>query len=424
MEQTTDRHDVLIVGAGQAGSRAAMALRQLGFNGTIALLGDEPEPPYSRPPLSKEYLSGSAEFEKMLLRPANYWAEKRIGLHTGRRAVAVDAARHFVRLEDGATWHYGRLIWATGGAARRLSCPGNDLPDVHTVRTHSDVDKILSTLHAVSRIVIVGGGFIGLETAAVMKKLGKSVVLVEGQDRVMARVCGATLSRFYEKAHRENGVDIRLGAGVAGIEEESGTVVRVHLSSGESVAADIVIVGIGIEPAVEPLIEAGAESGNGVTVDAYCQTSLPDVFAIGDCASHSNRYAEGARVRVESVQNANGMALTVAKRVMGAAEPYDVLPWFWSNQFDLRLQTAGLCSGFDQEVLRGDPATRAFSVAYMKNGRLIAMNCVNSPRDFVQAKAIISEGGQVSVDVLSDSDRALTNHAARAVQESGDRFRY
>lgn len=386
-----DHYDVLIVGGGHAGAQAAIALRQNGFEGRIAIVGDEPELPYERPPLSKEYFAGEKEFARLLIRPETFWTERQIDMLLGRRVVAVDAGAHILALGDGDTLSYGKLVWATGGAARRLACAGHDLARVHAVRSRADVDRMMGELPGVSRVVVIGGGYIGLEAAAVLAKLGKQVVLLEALDRVLARVAGADISRFYEADHRAHGVDVRTGVAVDCIAgEEAATGVR--LAGGETIPADMVIVGVGIIPAVEPLAAAGAVTSNGVEVDEYCRTSLPDIYAVGDCAAHENRFAGGARVRIESVQNATDQATTAAKHIVGAVEPYAAVPWFWSNQYDLKLQTVGISAGHDETVLRGDPAARAFSVVYLKDGKVVALDCVNAVKDYVQGRKLVAEG--------------------------------
>lgn len=402
--------DVLIVGAGHGGAQAAIALRQRGFAGSIALVGEEPELPYERPPLSKDYLAGDKPFERLLIRPPGFWDERAVPMLTGRRIVAVDPAARTVTDADGNTIGYGTLIWATGGSPRRLGCAGHDLAGVHAVRTRADVDALAAELPGVARIAVIGGGYIGLEAAAVLAKLGKAVTVIEAQPRVLARVAGEPLSRFFEAEHRAHGVDLRLGVAVECIEGE-GRATGVRLSGGEVVAADLVIVGIGIVPAVGPLLAAGAAGGNGVTVDAGCRTTLPDVFAIGDCAAHANRFAGGATIRLESVQNANDMANTVARVLTGEPASYDAVPWFWSNQYDLKLQTVGLSAGHDAAIVRGDPATRSFSVVYLRGGRVIALDCVNRVKDYVQGRRLVEEGAAIAPDRLADAEVALKDLA-------------
>lgn len=396
-----EQYDVLIVGAGHGGAQAAIALRQGKFEGSIAIIGDEPELPYERPPLSKEYLAGDKSFDRILIRQPAFWEERDVTMLPGHRVVAVDPAAHRVTTTDGAAIGYGKLIWATGGQARRLSCQGHDLAGVHTVRTRADADRMIAELPEVTNAVVIGGGFIGLEAAAVLAKFGKKVTLLEALDRVMARVAGPELSNFYQNEHRAHGVDVRLGVAVTAIEGD-GKVTGVRLADGNVVPADLVVVGIGIIPAVEPLIAAGAEGGNGVRVDAQCRTSLPDIFAVGDCALHANRFAAGAEVRLESVQNATDQATVAAKTILGEDVSYEATPWFWSNQYDLKLQTIGLSIGYDQSVVRGDPATRSFSVISLKQGKVIALDCVNATKDYVQGRKLVETGAVIDPARLAD----------------------
>lgn len=396
-----DRRGVVIIGAGHAGAACAIALRQAKFDGPIRLVGDESEFPYERPPLSKEYLAGEKDFERLLIRPPQFWAERNIELIPGTRVTRVDTPARMVETAQGAAIGYDSLVWAAGGTPRPLACPGADLPGVHSVRTRADIDVIRGALPHVRRVAIVGGGYIGLEAAAVLTKLGCSVVLLEALDRVLARVAGEALSRFFETEHRAHGVDLRLGCSVAALVGKD-RVSGVQLADGEAIDADMVIVGIGIIPAVAPLLEAGAAGENGVSVDRYCRTSLADVYAIGDCALHANDFADGAQVRLESVQNANDMATCVARALTGSPQPYRAVPWFWSNQFDLKLQTVGLSHGHDASVVRGDPATRSFSVVYLRAGRVIALDCVNAVKDFVQGRALVESAATPDPSQLAD----------------------
>lgn len=389
-------YDVLIVGGGHGGAQAAIALRQQGFAGSLAIVGAEPWPPYERPPLSKDYLAGEKEFERLLIRPLAFWAERNVELLLGQAVVAVSPDAKIVTLENEAQLGYGTLIWAAGGKAKRLSCEGFER--VHTIRDRGDTDRLVAELPDVKRVAVIGGGYIGLEAAAVMRKLGREVVLLEALDRVLARVAGEPVSRFYEAEHRAHGVEVRTGTGMDSIVPEG-----VRLADGEIVPADLIVAGIGIDAAIGPLAEAGAETGNGVHVDAFCRTTLPNVYAIGDCAAHENRFAGGARIRLESVQNANDQANTAARAIMGAPEPYVATPWFWSNQYDLKLQTVGLCQGHDELVVRGDPAARSFSVVYLKAGRVIALDCVNAVKDYVQGRKLIEAGAAPDRAALADS---------------------
>jgi 3-phenylpropionate/trans-cinnamate dioxygenase ferredoxin reductase subunit len=389
-------YDVLIIGAGHGGAQTAIALRQRGFDGSIALIGDEPDMPYERPPLSKEYLAGTKSRERILLRPPQFWSDRRVDLLLGVKVVAVDADRRTVTDQQGSAIGYRTLVWATGGEARRLACDDASLTGVHSIRSRADVDRLMRELSSAKAICIVGAGYIGLETAAVLTKLGRKVIVLEVQDRVLARVAGEPLSRFYEAEHRARGVDLRLNTSVVSLEGQDGRVSALRLGDGSLLACDLLVVGIGIAPKVEPLTSAGAQGGNGVAVDEHCATSLPGVYAVGDCALHASRFADGLRIRLESVQNANDMAMTVAQAVMGVPQPYETVPWFWSNQYDLKLQTIGLSAGHDEVVVRGDPATRSFSVIYLKHGEVRALDCVNAVKDFVQGRQLVMTRARLS----------------------------
>ena len=372
------------------------------------MIGREPEPPYERPPLSKEYLAGDKSFNRLYLRPTHFWAEKNITLALGREVVGVDPEAKSLALADGGSIIYGKLVWATGGEPRGLSCAGANLAGVHAVRTRADVDKLKAELEAGSKnAVVIGGGYIGLEAAAVLTKLGCNVTLLEALPRILARVAGEDLSSFFEAEHRAHGVDLRTNVTVDCIVGDETKVTAVKLADGSVLTADFVIVGIGIAPSVGALLDAGATGGNGVDVDEFCRTSLTDVFAVGDCAAHANDFADGAVIRVESVQNANDQGTLVAKEICGGAQPYKAMPWFWSNQYDLKLQTVGLSTGHDTAVLRGDPNTRSFSVVYLKNGRVIALDCVNMVKDYVQGRKLVEARAVISAQNLADDNVPL-----------------
>lgn len=399
-------YDVLIVGAGHAGAQAGIALRQAGFEGSVAMIGDEKDPPYERPPLSKEYFAGEKTFERILIRPATFWAERNIDMLLGQRVRGVDPEGKFVTAGDEQIG-YGKLIWCTGGSPRMLTCNGADAANVHGVRRREDVDAMMAQMDSITHVTVIGGGYIGLEAAAVLSKFGKKVVLLEALDRVLARVAGEELSRFYEAEHRAHGVDLRTGARMDCIEVADGRATAVLMQDGERIATDMVIVGIGIVPETGPLIAAGASGGNGVDVDEYGRTSLPDIYAVGDCAAHENGFARGARIRLESVQNANDQAKTAVAHIMGKEEPYNAVPWFWSNQYDLKLQTVGLSTDHDQTILRGDPTKRSFSVLYLKAGKLIAVDAVNAVKDYVQARAHVLAGAVLDPAQLADASVPL-----------------
>lgn len=401
-----ESYDILIVGAGHAGAQAAIALRQQKFEGTIALMGNEKYPPYERPPLSKDYLAGEKEFDRILLRPESFWAERGIDLLTGCRVSKVDAEEKKVVLANDDEVGFAKLIWATGGSPRMLDCPGSQARNIHGVRSRADVDKIMAALPTTENVAVVGGGYIGLEAAAVLTKLGKKVTVLEALDRVLSRVAGETLSRFYEDEHRGQGVTVELNAKVESFETNGdGMATAVLLDDGRKFDADMVIVGIGIIPETGPLVAAGAAAGNGVDVDQHCRTSLADIYAIGDCAMHSNKFANGAMIRLESVQNANDQAKVAALDIVGQECEYDAVPWFWSNQFDLKLQTVGISTGFDDYLLRGDTDARSFSIVYFRDNKVIALDCVNATKDYVQGrKAVV---GALTLDKIQLADQDI-----------------
>jgi 3-phenylpropionate/trans-cinnamate dioxygenase ferredoxin reductase subunit len=397
------RYDVIIVGAGHGGAQAAIALRQRNFEGSILVIGRDTEPPYERPPLSKEYLSREKPFDRILIRPPGFWGERGIELKLGASVIGVDPDAHQVTTEAGEIFDYGILIWAAGGDPRKLSCPGAELSGIYYLRDRADADRIMNELDSGAKLVtVIGGGYIGLEAAAALAKLGCQVTLLEALPRVLARVAGEDLSRFYEAEHRAHGVNLQTDTQVIAVEGEGGRVTQVRLADGSVVAADMVVVGIGIVPAAGPLLAAGAAGGNGVAVDQYCRTSLPDIYAIGDCAAHPNKFAEQSTIRLESVQNASDMAVAATMAICGDPQSYNATPWFWSNQFDLKLQTVGLHSGHDAAVLRGEPAARSFSVIYLRHGRVIALDCVNAVKDFVQGRKLVERRACVSARSLAD----------------------
>lgn len=411
-----DSPRILIVGSGHGGAQTAIGLRSNpAFTGSITIVTDDTELPYERPPLSKDYFAGAKTFERLLLRPATYWQDRHVQILTGRRVVRVDTDAKHVITEDGTTLAYDTLVWAAGGRPRTLTCDGATLNGVHQVRTRADIDRAMAELPSVENIVVIGGGYIGLEAASVLTKLGKSVTLLEMLPRLLSRVAGPEISDFFAREHRAHGVDIRTSTAIVSIDGADGRVAGVRIASGERLPAQMVIVGVGIIPSVEPLAAAGAVCSNGVHVDEYCRTSLSDVFAIGDCASHHNRFARGERIRLESVQNANDQAAIVVKALNGQLTPYQAVPWFWSDQYDLKLQTIGLSLGYDTTVVRGDPATRSFSVVYLRDGHVLALDCVNATRDYVQGRKLVMEGAIVDLESLANPAMALKDLSSRTL---------
>ena len=397
---------LVIVGGGQAAAQAVQSLRQQNFPGAITLLGDEPYPPYQRPPLSKKYFAGELPRERLLLRPAAFYAEKGVALELGARVEEIEPAARRVRLRDGRTIAYDRLLLATGSRARVCPVPGADLPGVHYLRTIADVDAIIATLAPGARVLLVGAGYIGLEVAASARQRGFDVTVLEAADRVMSRTVSTEVSAFYEASHRAAGVAIHCGAGVKAFRGPS-RVTAVETTDGRSFACDIAIVGIGIEPNIELAANAGLQCSNGIVVDELARTADPHIVAAGDCTNHPHPLLE-RRVRLESVPNAIHQAKVAAGTLLGLPTPYSEVPWFWSDQYDLKLQIAGLSTGYDEVVVRGDPAARSFAASNRKAGHLLAANAVNSPREFIAGKRLVANRARIAPDVLRDAKVDLT----------------
>ena len=396
---------VLIAGAGHAAGQAVITLMQHKFAGRIVLVGEEPQLPYQRPPLSKKYLAGDLAAERLYLKPASFFDEPQIEVRTRTRIETVDRAAGTVSTSDGGRIGYDTLILATGSRVRRLAVEGADLQGIFYLRTIADVDAIRAGILSGGRIVIVGAGYIGLEVAAVCRQRGLDVTVLEMADRVMSRVVSPDVSAFYEAQHARQGVRLLLSTGLDSF-VGNGRVTGVRTGDGDTIPADLVVVGVGIVPNTELAESAGLAVDNGIVVDDRCRTADPAIYAIGDCTSHfSSIY--GRRVRLESVHNAVEQAKTAASNVCGTEAHYSDVPWFWSDQYDLKLQIAGLSQGYDRTVLRGDPAGARFSCAYLRDGVLIAVDAINAPRDFMQSKPLIANAVRCDPAVLADPEVAL-----------------
>ena len=405
---------VVIVGAGFAAGEFAIKLRNAQYPHPITMVGAEAHLPYHRPPLSKAYLSGAVDDAALLLRPDTAYAKADIGFRGNTQVTRIDRARHAIELADGSALPYARLVLATGGHARRLTCPGADLAGVLALRTLDDVLAIRARLQPGAELVIIGGGYIGLEVAAVAVKQGLNVTVVEAAPRVLARVAGAEISAFYEKAHRDAGVTIITGAGVSALLPAEGNadhVGAVELADGRVLPADFVIAGVGLIPNDGLAREAGLKADNGIWVDEYCRTEDEAVLAIGDCSNHPSAFL-GRRVRLESVPNAIEQARVAADTITGKLAPYAAIPWFWSDQYDLKLQAVGLADGHDQVVLRGSMEARSFVVFYLRAGVVIAADAVNKGGEFMVAKRLVGSRITPDVAVLCDPGRPLKDLVA------------
>ncbi len=396
---------VVVVGAGHAGAEVVATLRQNAYDGRIILIGDEPELPYRRPPLSKTYLSGEATRESLLIRSAAAYDKLQVECWTGTQVLAIDRVKKNVLLGDGSLQPYTKLVLATGGRPRTLNEPGAQKANVHYIRTLADIDQLQAGFAEGKRLLVIGGGYIGLEAAAVGIKSGLRVTVLEAAPRVLARVAAPEISAFYESAHRRRGVDIRTNVSVQAFHGDP-RVQAVTLSDGSELAVDLIIVGIGIVPNDELARSAGLDVDNGIVVDSYAQTRDPDILAVGDCAQHVNGFLARS-LRIESVPSAQEQGRTAAHSICGKAVPHTAVPWFWSDQFDLKLQMVGLSQGYEQLVLRGDPLTESFSAFYLKEGIVLSVDAVNRPQDFMVAKRLVAERVVVELQALSDESISL-----------------
>jgi 3-phenylpropionate/trans-cinnamate dioxygenase ferredoxin reductase subunit len=401
---------VAIIGAGQAGFQAAASLRDTGFDGRVVLIGDEPVLPYQRPPLSKSYLAGQSGVDDLWLRPAEFYAKQRLDLVYGDPATAIDRGQRRLHLASGIEFSWDHLVFATGAGCRPLAVPGAELDGVLTLRTLADADALRQRLEEAREIVVVGAGFIGLEFAAVALARGAAVHIIEVTRHPMGRVVSEPVSRFFTEAHIGWGAEVALGTGVVRILGADGRVAGVETTDGRHISADLVLICIGVIPNAELARNAGLAVDDGIVVDKCLVTSDPGISAIGDCANFPTPFAP-VRVRLESVQNAVDQGRCVADRLAGRPAPYQKVPWFWSDQGDLKLQIAGITIGHDKSVLRGDPADRNFSVFCFRGSRLIGVESVNRTADHVIARRLLAGDPALSPEQAADEGFDLRTHA-------------
>ena len=392
---------VIVVGSGQAGFQLVASLRDEGYQGPLTLIGDEPGLPYQRPPLSKSFLAGKAQPGQIELRPAGFYAERNIALIAPDRVTNIDRSARRVTLASGASLAYEHLVLATGARARMPAVPGVNLQGVLALRTRADAEALLAGLQEARRVVVVGAGFIGLEVAVMARQLGLEVRVIEFADRVLKRAVSAPTADYLAQAQATRGMQFSLRTGVAAFTGSDGRVEAVLTTGGESVPADLVVVGVGVEPNVELARASGLQVQDGIVVDRHLVTSDPFISAIGDCARYPAGYCD-APVRLESVQNAVDQARCVAARIVGKAEPYAKVPWFWSDQGENRLQIAGLAEAGDSAVLRGDPAAGKFSVFRFRDGRLSAVESINSVADHMAARKLLAAATPISPTQVAD----------------------
>ncbi len=399
---------LLIVGAGQAAVQAIDTLRKRGFSGAITLIGEESEWPYQRPPLSKKYLAGKLEHDRLLIRPAHFYADHGVQSHLGRRAVRIDRAAQTVQLDDDSVHAYDKLLLATGSEPRALAAPGTQLGGVYTLRTIADVAKIRAEMTPGRKLVIVGGGYIGLEVAATARELGLDVTVLEMADRVMNRVTCPEISSFYEAEHAKHGVRIVCNARVRALEGcgSADRVGAVACEEGSEHPADIVLVGVGVVARDDLARAAGLECSNGIVVDEQCRTSDPRIYAAGDCTNHPSVHF-GRRLRLESVDHAFEQATSAALNLLGVPTTHDKVPWFWSDQYDLKMIIVGINQGHDAVVLRGSPTARSFTACYLRGGELVAVDTVNHPKDQMAARKLIQAHARPDPAKLAQVDLPL-----------------
>lgn len=394
---------MVIIGAGHAAGQAAASLRQEKYAGPITIIGDESHIPYQRPPLSKQYLSGEQGLARVYLRPEKFYQDNDVTLKLNKRASQINRHAKSVTLADGEQITYDKLIISTGSRPRMLNIDGSDQPGIHYLRTIADVDGIRAEMQPDKKLVIVGGGYIGLEVASVAVQMGLNVDVVEMEQRILQRVTTPEMSTYYHQLHTARGVNIHTNTGVTGFTGD-GTVQKVLCNNDISFDADLVIVGIGIIPNTELAQDAGLACDNGIVVDERCRTSDPSIFAAGDCTNHPNPLLD-RRLRLESVPNAMEQARVCAANMLGGEKIYAAIPWFWSDQYELKLQMVGFSADGDSQVVRGDMATNKFAVFYLHQGKVVAADAVNSPKEFMICKQLI--GKPVDSAVLSDPEADL-----------------
>jgi 3-phenylpropionate/trans-cinnamate dioxygenase ferredoxin reductase subunit len=391
----------IIIGAGHAGGEAAIQLRKAGYGAPITIIGDEPHAPYERPPLSKDLLAGAMEPERLFLRPHDFYASHAIGLKLGIPATAIHRETTEVELANGERAPYDALILATGARARRLPIAGAELGGIHVIRTIEDTEGLSRAMATGRRLVLVGGGYIGLEAAAVAAEKGLQVTVLEAAGRLLARSGSPQIAEHYHRLHEGHGVRVLTGQSIAAFEGD-GQVSAVRMADGARHPADIVVIGVGVSPNTELAERAGLTVKNGIVVDECCRTADAAIHAIGDVSAHPSAIYR-RMLRLESVPNAMAQARVAARAIAGQPEPYNEVPWFWSTQYDVRLQIAGVRLEGDRAVLRGDMASGSFAVAHMREGRLAALEAVNNPRDFMAAKKLIAAGTVIDPEKLADA---------------------
>jgi 3-phenylpropionate/trans-cinnamate dioxygenase ferredoxin reductase component len=403
---------VLIVGAGQAGMQVAVSLRELDYKGEITIVGEEPYSPYQRPPLSKAFLAGDADVESLQFRSTDFYASNDITVLTGEKIIDVDISdgKGVARASSGRTLHFDRLVVTPGSTPRRLTTPGSELDGVLYLRNIADAEALKSRWAEATNVVVVGGGFIGLEVAAQATKSGKQATVLEAADRLIARAVSPLTSEYFRAAHERRGTSVRLSTSIEAFEGSNGRVTGVRLVDGEVIPADIILVGIGVVARGELAEKLGLDTSNGaIVVNEYAETSNPKVLAAGDAVLLPHPLGLGNLVRLESVQNAVDQAKVVASTIVGSREPYHAVPWFWSDQADIKLQIAGLSTGFDQTVLRGNPDDDKFSVLYYREGTLLAIDAVNEPSDYMAVRRALAAGASIDPLAAADPSVALKN---------------